>query len=213
MAVVAFVSQKGGVSKSTLSRALAVEARRSGLAVKVADLDPGQGSVTDWHKDRVAAGYEPDVAVQLYRSAAAAITDADGDELDLLIIDGPAKADKQTLAIAEKANLVVQPTGPSLDDLRPAVRTFHALVKAGVPKSRLLFVLSRVGTDAEAEAARAYLEEAGYAVAPGHVPERPTFRAAQDMGRAITEVRVASLRATADAVVQAIIDAATSEED
>jgi hypothetical protein len=34
---------------------------------------------------------------------------------------------------------------------------------------RLLFVLSRIGTDAEAEAARAYIREAGYGVAPGHV--------------------------------------------
>ena len=86
-------------------------------------------------------------------------------------------------------------------------------MKGGIPCERLLCVLNRVGTDAEAEAARAYIAEAGYAVAPGHVPERPTFRAAQDLGKAITEVRVASLRHAADSVVQAIIDAAQSEED
>jgi len=45
---------------------------------------------------------------------------------------------KGTLEIAMVANLVVQPTGASLDDLRPAVREFHALIKAGVPKDKLI---------------------------------------------------------------------------
>lgn len=40
--VVAFVSQKGGVGKSTLARALAREAAAGGLRVKVADLDTQQ---------------------------------------------------------------------------------------------------------------------------------------------------------------------------
>jgi len=39
MPVIACVGQKGGVSKSTLSRALAVELARSGLSVHLADLD------------------------------------------------------------------------------------------------------------------------------------------------------------------------------
>ena len=42
-AVVAFVSQKGGVGKSTLSRGLAREAAKNGLRVKIADLDIQQG--------------------------------------------------------------------------------------------------------------------------------------------------------------------------
>lgn len=37
--VVAFVSQKGGVGKSTLARALARESAAGRLLVKVADLD------------------------------------------------------------------------------------------------------------------------------------------------------------------------------
>src|SRR5689334_4838702 len=131
-ALVAWVSQKGGVSKSALARALAVEAARGGLQVKIADLDPGQGSTTDWHKDRVAAGLEPHIAVELYPTPKTAISAANG--LDLLVIDGPARADQATLEIARMADLVVQPTGASKDDLRPAVRAFNALVKAGVPR-------------------------------------------------------------------------------
>lgn len=211
MATVAFCSQKGGVTKSSLARALAVEAARGGLAVKIADLDTGQGSTVDWQKDRIAAAVEPDVPVQLHRGPKEALQHANG--ADLLVIDGPARADKDTLEIARVADLVVLPTGASLDDLRPAIRTANSLKAAGIPVSRLLFVLSRIGTEAEAEAARGYIGEAGYRVAPGFVPERPAFRAVQNEGRAITEVRYAQLRAAAEAVVQALVDAAVSDEE
>ena len=42
MKIIAFISQKGGVGKSTLARALAVEATREDLKTLLADLDPGQ---------------------------------------------------------------------------------------------------------------------------------------------------------------------------
>jgi chromosome partitioning protein len=211
MATVAFCSQKGGVSKSSLTRALAVEAARSGLTVKIADLDVGQGSTVDWQKDRIAGGIEPDVPVQLHRGPKEALQHANG--ADLLVIDGPARADKDTLEIARVADLVVLPTGASLDDLRPAVRTANSLKAAGIPVTRMFFVLSRIGTDAEAEAARSYIGEAGYRVAPGYVPERPAYRAIQNEGRAITEVRYPQLKTAAEAVVQALVDAAVGDEE
>jgi chromosome partitioning protein len=205
--VVAFCSQKGGVSKSTLARALAVEAARSDLTVKVADLDVGQGSTVDWQRDRAAAGIEPDVPVQLHRTPQDALKHANG--ADLLVIDGPARADKETLVIARVADLVVLPTGASLDDLRPAVRTANSLKAAGIPVAKIIFVLCRIGTDAEAEAARSYLTEAGYQIAPSYVPERPAYRAVQNEGRAITEVRYPQLRTTAETLIQALVDTIT----
>lgn len=211
MATVAFCSQKGGVSKSSLARALAVEAARGTLTVKIADLDVGQGSTVDWHKDRIASGVEPNVPVQLHRSPKEALSQANG--VDLLVIDGPARADKDTVEIARVADLVVLPTGASLDDLRPAVRTANSLKRAGISTSRLLFVLSRIGTEAEAEAARAYIREAGYKVSSGHIPERPAYRAIQNEGRSITEVRYPLLKAAAEAVVQSLIDAAAGDND
>lgn len=211
MATVSFNSQKGGVSKSSLARALAVEAARGGLVVKIGDLDVGQGSTIDWHRDRLAAGINPTVAVQLHRSAKEAVAAADG--VDLLVLDGPARADKDTVEVARLSDLVVLPTGASLDDLRPAIRTANSLAKAGIPNGRLFFVLSRIGTDAEADAARTYIGDAGYRVASGYVPERPAYRAAQNEGRSITEVRYPQLKSAAEAVVQALIDAAVTNEE
>lgn len=132
MTVVAFVSQKGVVGKSTLTRALAVEAARAGLAVRVADLDVAPGSHVDWHRDRLASGAEPAPPVQLHPGLADALVHAAS--IDLLLLDGPARADRDTLALARAADLVVLPSGASLDDLRPAVRVGNSLTRSGIPR-------------------------------------------------------------------------------
>jgi chromosome partitioning protein len=207
-AVVAFVSQKGGVGKSTLARALAREAAAGGLRVKVADLDTQQGTSVDWHRQRLHARIEPVVFVEAFATAAQALGIADG--FDILILDGPARTSQATLEIARAANLVVQPTGASLDDLRPAVREFHALVKAGVPSARLAFALNRIGTPAEEAETRAYLAEAGYAVLDGCLLERPAYRQAQNAGHAITETRYTALNERADILIQSLIDRVTN---
>ena len=133
MTVMAFVSQKGGVGKSTLARALAVEAARGGLSVHIADLDVNQGSQIDWHRDRLSAGLTPSPTAQLYATLSDALRRPDG--ADMLVLDGPARADRDTVALAKASDLAVLPAGASLDDLRPLVRVAHSLVKAGVPAS------------------------------------------------------------------------------
>ena len=205
MSVVAFISQKGGVGKSSTCRALAVEAVRNGLTVRIADLDVGQGSQVDWHRDRLAAGLSPSPSVQLHSTLTDALSHAAS--VDLLLLDGPARADKETLTLARSADLLVLPSGPSLDDLRPAVRVGNSLSRSGIPQDRLIYVLTRVSTDAEARAARSYLEDAGYRVGSGYLPERAAYRAAQNMGRAVTEVVHAALRIAAEQHIQSILDA------
>ena len=205
MTVIACLSQKGGVSKSTLSRALAVELARGGLSVHLADLDVDQGSQVDWHRDRLASSLSPTPPTQLYPDIAAALAQAE--RVDVLILDGPARANRETVQMAKAADLVVLPAGASMDDLRPAVRVAHSLAKAGIPRGRMICALSRISTEAEAEAARAYLVEAGYRVATGYLPERASYRVAQNAGRAVTEVSVPTLRSAAETLIQSIIDA------
>jgi chromosome partitioning protein len=202
--VVAFVSQKGGVGKSTLARALAREAVASGLKVKIADLDPDQATLVDWHRVRTQRAIEPVLSVELFRNAAQALAAADGQ--DLLVLDGPAKASTGTTEIARRADLIVQPTGAGRDDLTPAVRVFHGLVKQGIGHDRLVFALNHIGTESEAEAARNYIAEAGYEALPGYLPERPAYRLAQNEGFAVTETRFHGLKERADALIQALID-------
>lgn len=207
-AIVAFVSQKGGVGKSTLSRALAREVAIGGLRVKIADLDTQQGTSVDWHRLRLSQGIEPTVSVEAFSTAAQALVAANG--FDLLIIDGPARTSQATLEIAKAADLIVQPSGPSRDDLIPAVREFHALIKAGIPNDRLAFALNRVGTISEEGAARAYLQQAGYTVLDGSLNEKPAYRHAQNTGHSITETRFAGLNERADTLMQSLIDRVTN---
>ena len=211
MAVIAFASQKGGVGKSTLCRALAVEAIRAGLKTIVSDLDAAQGTVHEWAKDRAKLGFEPPVTVRLCRTAAEALDGAG--EVDLLLVDGPAKADVETLALARVADLIVQPCGGGLDDLRPAIRTFNGLIDRGVPRDRLLMALVRVGSEAEASNARDYLEVAGYACANGWLPERLTYRTLHNAGQSITEAKIPGLRSAAEMLVQSIIDTAQAAQE
>ncbi|MCT4709063.1 ParA family protein [Enterobacteriaceae bacterium H11S18] len=201
---VAFVSQKGGVGKSTKARALAREATASGLKTKLGDLDLEQGTSSDWHRRRLKAGLPPAASVEVFSTARQAI-EAAGDA-DLLIIDGPARASKGTSEIAKVVDLLVQPTGASLDDLIPAIKVFNALVKEGVPRSRLVFSLSRVGTEAEEAEARAYIAESGYETLAGCLFEKPAYRQAMNSGLTVTETRYKGLNEKADELIQALID-------
>ena len=184
---------EGGCRKSTLSRALAREAAAGGLNTKIADLDTQQGASIDWHRTRLHAGHKPAVAAEAFSTAEQALKTAE--QFDLLIIDAPARTSRGTLDIARVADLVVQPTGASVDDLRPAVREFHALVNAGIPKTKLAFALNRIGTAAEeAEARAVYLAEAGYPVLAGCLLERPAYRKARNFGHSVTETRLRRTR-------------------
>lgn len=124
----------------------------------------------------------------------------------MLIIDGPARFSSGTLDIAKVAHLVVQPTGASLDDLRPAVKEFHGLVKRGIPREKLVFSICRIGTATEEAETRAYLTDAGYPVLDGCMMERPAYRKAQNKGYSVTETSFSTLNVKADKLIQALID-------
>lgn len=187
--IVGFVSQKGGTGKSTLARALGAVVATAGLKVKISDLDPQQGTVLEWERIREENSTSPPITVEAFDTAAEAIDSAEEDEL--LIIDAPAHANRGTLEIAQAATLIVQPTGASIDDLRPAVLLFHELVQAGIPRDRLVVALCRILSEAEEDAARAYVTKAGYDVLPGCIPERVAYRDAHNRGQAVTEAKLA----------------------
>ncbi len=155
--IVSFVSQKGGVGKSALARALAVELSRGGMKVAVADLDFHQGTTAEWAKLRDSRGLQPRVSVRRFSSADDAIIAGGG--ADVLVIDGPARASSGTLELARQSDLVVQPSGCGLDDLRPAVLLFHELLSAGIPRERLTVGLCRTASAVEEGAARRYLQK------------------------------------------------------
>jgi chromosome partitioning protein len=200
--VVSFVSQKGGVGKSTLARALLAVAAHA-MKARLADLDPQQGSVVAWERTRERNKAGPACEVVAYATVGEAL--AESGDVELLILDTPAGTDRSTLDIARRSHVIVQPTGASADDLVPAILTFHELVKAGIPKDRLVMAVARVLSAGEVATVRAYVEEAGYEALDGAIFEKMAYREAQNRGQAITETKVAKLNSEADALMEALL--------
>lgn len=200
---VSFVSQKGGVGKSTLARALAVTLARGGMKVLVADLDPQQGTVVEWAKLRRARAQVPEIEARRFRTADDAIIG--GDSADVLIIDGPARASAGTLELARQSDLVVQPSGCGLDDLRPAVLLFHELLAAGIGRDKLIVALCRTAGEPEEGAARRYLQKAKYEVLATSLPEHVGYREAMNQGAALVESADKSLNARSQQMMDELL--------
>ncbi|MGJ8530119.1 P-loop NTPase [Maritalea sp.] len=185
--IIAVVSQKGGVGKSALSRFLAVEFAKSGWSVKIADLDTGQGSSTNWKARRDQNAIKPEVPVEKYATVSRAVQDAE--RYELMILDGPAFAEKRGLQMAEYADLVVIPTSYSLDDLQPQVETAQHLEVAGIDPEKIKFIFCKAdGSDTEEASARSYLKRAGMNVLKNLMPERASIRHASNNGQSASEV-------------------------
>jgi chromosome partitioning protein len=203
--IVAMVSQKGGVGKSTLARLLACEFAAQGWNVKIGDLDISQSTSFQWRTRRLQSKIEPDVPVEQFGTVDKALAIAD--QYDLLILDGAPHSTSATRSIAQASHLTVIPTGLSLDDLPPAVVLAHDLVKQGLSHQKIVFALCRVGDSAlEIEEARAYLHKTGYDILPGALPEKTAYRRATDEGRALNETRYKTLSHRAEELAQGMVD-------
>jgi hypothetical protein len=66
-----------------------------------------------------------------------------------VVLDTPGQVSQLTLDIARHADLIVQPTGPSADDLLPAMLVFQAMTNLGIAPERMIFALCRTLSDEE----------------------------------------------------------------
>lgn len=205
MLLIAMVSQKGGVGKSTLARLIAREYAAAGYATKIVDLDISQGTSYHWQRRRLEADLQPQVPVECFGSLEQALRH--NSHFDVLIADAPPHSNAATLRLAERCAFAVLPTGLSLDDLQPAVLLAHEFAKKGIPKKRLAFALCRVGdSELEIDQARQYIADAGYETLAGAIPEKTAYRRASDEGRTVNETRYASLNARSDELAQSLVD-------
>lgn len=201
--IISFVSQKGGVGKSTLARAFATGASQAGNNVKLADLDTQQATVVDWHRQRLNNGYSPIGSIEVFKKASEAIKHAD--HYDFLILDGAARASSATLEIAQVSDLVVLPTCASRDDLIPAIKLAHELRKNAIPSNALVLALTRVTTESEIEDARTFIADSGHIALDGCLYEKPSYRQTQNEGLSVIETRYKTLNIKADTLISSII--------
>lgn len=206
--IIACVSQKGGTGKSTLARLIAREYAAANWNVKIADLDISQSTSFNWQSRRLRQAVQPLIAVEQFNSVDSALKAAP--HVDLLILDGPPHSTSGTLKIAQAADIVLLPTGLSLDDMQPSVLLAHEMVSKRIPRAKIAFALCRVGdSDTEISEARRYIGDAGYKVLSGSIPEKIAYRRASDSGRALTETRFPSLNSRTDELAQSIINHVT----
>jgi chromosome partitioning protein len=94
---------------------------------------------------------------------------------------------------------------PSLDDLNPAIREFNGLVKAGIAKKKLAFIINCTSSQTEEKNTREYLSEADYFAFSTSLLDRVSYREAQNQGLSIGEVKYERLREKVRKLVKEII--------
>ena len=107
----AFVSQKGGVGKSTLARLLAVGAIHRGRKTLLADFDLDQLTCVEWGATRMRAGIEPEIDARAFKSLKKLRRDES--VVDFIVADTRGLADELSTEIAEDSDVVFLPTGVS----------------------------------------------------------------------------------------------------
>lgn len=201
--VIACLSQKGGVGKSTLARLIARTYAISGWQVKISDFNTKQLTSVDWVASRMAAGVEPAIAAEPCNS----VKSFKREPFDLLVVDGKPDSDNSSLEIARAADLIVVPTGLALDDLKPQVMFVNELVARNVARERILIVLNKITESQTAvEEARAYLRSSGYQIADCDLTARTGYQMAQNQGRSVAETNFPSLNERADELAAEIVD-------
>jgi chromosome partitioning protein len=205
--IIATCGQKGGSGKSQTARALSAELARKKKSVVVIDLDVDQRTVAEWAEARSANKIMPEIRVE--------VVDPDEDSdfripelskgIEYVICDAPGWSDALTVSLSSFADLIVLPSEPSVDDLRPTIRLFHELVGAGIDQERIVVVLNRWRTETELKFARDYLEKANIRALSAEIPDQPIYRKASNVGQAMTEVSSAGPQKHARDVTDAIL--------
>jgi chromosome partitioning protein len=199
---VAFVSQKGGVGKSTLARVLAIGAIHRGRKTLLADFDLDQLTCVEWGALRMRANIEPEIDARAFKSLKKLRKENGG--VDFVVADTRGLADDLSTEIAEDSEVVFLPTGVSQDDLRPTLNLARKLARRGA-EGRLVVVLSKVGRS-EIQFSRAVetIEDAGFELLSEPWPQRDGFQSDLDAGRAGRESRNPYLREIAERMEAAL---------
>lgn len=172
--ICAFVNQKGGVGKSTLSVHLADAIARRGRRVLLIDADP-QMTVTRWAGLREASRFSvaglavPTLHKQIGPLAAG---------YDEVIIDGPPRVNDVAKSAILAADLVVIPVQPSPPDVWASASTVDLIREAQVFKEALrsVFVVNRkIARTALGRDVRDALAELALPVLSADISQRVAF--------------------------------------
>ena len=170
MKIVAILSQKGGVGKTTLALHLAVGWTQQGYNVAILDLDP-QASAANWADRReadtpvvrAAPASRLQQELNLVRQAAG----------EVVVLDTAPRSDAVIISAAKAADLVVIPCRPSILDLEALAGTLELVQTTGVP---ILTVLNAVVHGVpDSDQTEVAIEQLGAEICPIRISRRVAF--------------------------------------
>jgi cellulose biosynthesis protein BcsQ len=190
MEVLVFASRKGGSGKSTLTAHLAAHAHKPARRCLLIDTDP-QGSLTLWHKLRVAEGVTDDLPIKtIQRNIADAVKEAKHDGFDWVFIDTAPNMSASVTDAMRTATLVVVPCRPGVFDLEAVKDTIGFAREVRKPYAVVLNAAPPKRQDAESPAVTLAREEFGKLNIPvwgGQITQRANFSAALAEGEGAKE--------------------------
>ena len=182
MKVLAVLSQKGGVGKTTLATSLAVAAESDGKSVAVVDLDP-QATATFWQDIR---GKDTPAVISIQPIRLPAVLKAAKEQgTDLVIIDGAAVQREIAYDAAAVSDFVLVPTKPAVFDIKSMSDTIKAVQQHEKPLAIVLNMIAPTGvenTDAFDAA-----QVLGVDICPVTIGNRKAFFRSQGEGLAVQE--------------------------
>lgn len=184
MRTIAFVTQKGGSGKSTLTSSLAVAAQEMKEKVCIIDMDP-QGSVTNWGRTRDAGDIEIVASGAARLPVTLAQLKAKG--FTLAIIDTPGAEGPASTAAMVVADLNIIPSRPSMFDLWASAKTRAALKDVGGDFVFLLNQCPPAQQTARVKDGVETLEELGGLISP-LILSRVDYQEAVRHGWGVTEL-------------------------
>jgi chromosome partitioning protein len=197
MKTIMVANSKGGVGKSVISRAIAVEALRRGIKAAILDIDP-QRSTLAWGRRRGAEmaptvyGGDDDVRDDLVKIL-------NTEPVDLLVMDlGPGSL-SEIADCAAFADIAIVPTRPSVDDFEAMSDAVVVLRRAGIP---ILAVINQAPPRSNlAETIRAALERAKVPVAKTEFELRAAYPVAAGKGLSAAELKGVAAKAARDEAI------------
>ena len=130
MKTIAIISQKGGTGKTTLALNLAVASEAAGYPTVIIDLDP-QASAKEWSKSRDA---DTPVVISAHASQLdEVLATAKENDAAFCLIDTAPHSERDALAAARAADLILIPCRPAILDLRAITVTKELADLANTP--------------------------------------------------------------------------------
>ena len=187
MQIVAIVSSKGEVGKTTITQCLAVEALRQGLASAIIDTDP-QRSAADWGEQRTGVDLDAPAVVALgSRALASIVEDLKNRGAAMIFIDTPPHSAPAINAALNVSTSSVMVTRPNPMDLRALEATWGIVSRMKKP-SAAVFTQTPPGSRAKALGlAQGRLQELGMPFCPVPLSYTLSFPYAQAAALAVQE--------------------------